>query len=74
MGLVRFAVETMKKGDCNKFLAHVQPQNVRFFIRLGWKPIGEDEIYQGLPHQLMEADLGLGADRSTQYDRGGGSE
>jgi len=54
---VKFAVETMKKGDCKIFLAQVQPQNVRFFIRLGWKPVGEEEIYQGLPHQLMEADL-----------------
>jgi putative N-acetyltransferase (TIGR04045 family) len=56
-GLVKFAVQTMKSGDCKKFLAHVQPQNVRFFIRLGWTPVGEPEIYQGFPHQLMEANL-----------------
>lgn len=56
-GLVKFAVQTMKSGDCKKFLAHVQPQNVRFFIRLGWTPIGVPETYQGMPHQLMEADL-----------------
>jgi putative N-acetyltransferase (TIGR04045 family) len=56
-GLVKFAVQTMKSGDCKKFLAYVQPQNVRFFIRLGWTPIGEPEIYHGFPHQLMEADL-----------------
>lgn len=56
-GLVRFAVQTMKSIDCKKFLAYVQPQNVRFFIRLGWTSIGEPEIYHGLPHQLMEADL-----------------
>lgn len=56
-GLVKFAVETMKSGDCKIFLAYVQPQNVRFFIRLGWTPIGEPEMYHGFPHQLMEADL-----------------
>ncbi|MEQ9619494.1 MAG: GNAT family N-acetyltransferase [Deltaproteobacteria bacterium] len=56
-GLVRFAVQTMKSGSCKKFLAYVQPQNVRFFKRLGWTPIGEAETYQGFPHQLMEADL-----------------
>jgi putative N-acetyltransferase (TIGR04045 family) len=56
-GLVKFAVKTMKSGECRKFLAYVQPQNVRFFIRLGWTPIGEPEIYHGIPHQLMEADL-----------------
>lgn len=56
-GLVKFAVKTMKSGECKRFLAYVQPQNVRFFIRLGWTPIGEPQIYHGLPHQLMEADL-----------------
>lgn len=56
-GLVRFAVETMKSGECGEFFAYVQPQNVRFFERLGWEPVGELETYQGLPHQLMKADL-----------------
>lgn len=56
-GLVRFAVKTMKSGECKNFCAYVQPQNVRFFQRLGWEPVGEPETYQGLPHQLMKADL-----------------
>ncbi|MCK5391959.1 MAG: radical SAM protein, partial [Deltaproteobacteria bacterium] len=56
-GLVKFAVETIKSTDCKTFLAYVQPQNVRFFIRLGWSPIGELEIYQGSLHQLMKAKL-----------------
>jgi len=56
-GLVKFAVETIKSTDCNTFLAYVQPQNVRFFIRLGWSPIGELEMYQGSLHQLMKAKL-----------------
>ena len=55
--LVKFAVETIKKTDCKTFLAYVQPQNVRFFIRLGWSKIGDTEIYQGKPHQLMQANL-----------------
>jgi putative N-acetyltransferase (TIGR04045 family) len=55
--LVRFAVKTVKSRGCKKFLAYIQPQNVRFFERLGWKMIGEPVIYHGFPHQLMEADL-----------------
>lgn len=56
-GLVKFAVKTMKSGNCKKFLAYVQPRNVRFFKRLGWTAIGEPVVYEGSPHQLMEADL-----------------
>jgi putative N-acetyltransferase (TIGR04045 family) len=56
--LVRFAVNTVKSRGCERFFAYVQPQNVRFFERLNWKPVGEQTIYQGIPHQLMEADLG----------------
>ena len=56
-GLVKFAVETINSTDCKTFLAYVQPQNVRFFIRLGWSPVGDLEIYQGRPHQLMNANL-----------------
>jgi len=56
-GLVKFAVETIKKTDCDTFLAYVQPQNVRFFIRLGWSKVGDLKTYQGQPHQLMQADL-----------------
>ncbi len=56
-GLVRFAVKTMKSQDCKNFHAYVQPQNVRFFKRLGWEPVGEPKTYQGLLHQLMKADL-----------------
>jgi len=56
-GLVKFAVETIKSTDCKIFLAYVQPQNVRFFIRLGWSRVGDLETYQGQPHQLMKANL-----------------
>lgn len=57
-GLVRFAVETVKSKGCKKFLAYVQPQNVNFFRRLDWMPVGEPVVYEGITHQLMEADLG----------------
>lgn len=56
-GLVRFAVETVKSRGCKKFLAYVQPQNVNFFKRLDWKPVGGPVEYEGITHQLMEADL-----------------
>ena len=56
-GLVRFAVKTVKSKGCKKFLAYVQPQNVNFFMRLDWKPVGETAVYEGIAHQLMEADL-----------------
>ena len=55
--LVRFAVSTAKSQGCKKFLAYIQPNNVRFFERLDWENIGEPIIYQGIPHQLMEANL-----------------
>ncbi len=55
--LVRLAVKTVKSRGCKKFLAYIQPQNVKFFERLDWKTIGEPVIYQDLAHQLMEADL-----------------
>jgi len=56
--LVRFAVESVKSRGCTKFLAYVQPQNVKFFERLDWKSIGEMFIHHEKLHQLMEADLG----------------
>lgn len=55
--LVRFAVSTAKSKGCKKFLAYIQPNNVRFFQRLDWEKLGEPIIYQGMPHQLMEANL-----------------
>ena len=58
--LVKFAVETVKARGCERFIAYVQPQNVRFFERLGWKRSGKPLIYHERPHQLMEAELGTG--------------
>ncbi len=55
--LVRFAVSTAKSRGCRKFLAYIQPNNVRFFERLDWQKVGEPIIYQGIKHQMMEANL-----------------
>ena len=50
------AVTTANGLGCDRFLATVQIQNVRFFQRLHWSSIDELEI-QGIRHHLMEADL-----------------
>jgi putative N-acetyltransferase (TIGR04045 family) len=55
--LVRLAVATVKSAGCKQFLAYIQPQNVHFFEKLGWRSLGPPVPYQGLAHQLMEADL-----------------
>jgi hypothetical protein len=36
---------------------YIQENNVSFFKKLGWKPVGPLENYVNRPHQLMEADL-----------------
>ena len=55
--LVKAAVETVKQRGCTKFLAHIQPQNVRFFSKLGWLPTGTKAIVGGLIHHEMRANL-----------------
>jgi putative N-acetyltransferase (TIGR04045 family) len=55
-GLIWKAVTTAHGWGCDRFLATVQLQNVRFFQRLHWASIEALEI-RGLPHHLMEADL-----------------
>jgi putative N-acetyltransferase (TIGR04045 family) len=55
-GLIWKAVTTANGWGCDRFLATVQNQNVRFFQRLHWSSIEELEI-QGIGHHLMEADL-----------------
>ena len=51
------AEATVIAHGCRQFLAYIQPQNTRFFERLGWRPLGDPVIYQGQPHQLMQASL-----------------
>ncbi len=55
-GLIWKAVTTAHGWGCDRFLATVQIQNVRFFQRLHWSSIDELDI-KGIRHHLMEADL-----------------
>ncbi|MBW4515758.1 MAG: GNAT family N-acetyltransferase [Timaviella obliquedivisa GSE-PSE-MK23-08B] len=55
-GLIHQAVTTAHGWGCDRFLATVQSQNVRFFQRLHWTSLEELHLC-GLNHALMEADL-----------------
>jgi putative N-acetyltransferase (TIGR04045 family) len=55
-GLIHQAVSTANAWGCDRFLATVQIQNVRFFQRLHWASLEEIEIL-GIAHYLMQADL-----------------
>lgn len=55
-GLIYKAVTTAHGWGCDRFLATVQRQNVRFFRRLHWQSL-QDITLQDHPHQLMQADL-----------------
>lgn len=55
-GLIYKAVTTANTWGCDRFLATVQLQNVRFFRRQHWESLEEISICDR-PHHLMEADL-----------------
>ncbi|TVP64981.1 MAG: GNAT family N-acetyltransferase [Leptolyngbya sp. LCM1.Bin17] len=55
-GLIHKAVTTAHGWGCDRFLATVQRQNVRFFRRLHWASLDELVIREH-PHHLMAADL-----------------
>ncbi|WP_373545355.1 MSMEG_0567/Sll0786 family nitrogen starvation N-acetyltransferase [Chamaesiphon sp.] len=55
-GLINKAVTTANAWGCDRFLATVQIQNVRFFQRLHWHSLEEIEI-RGITHHLMQANL-----------------
>ena len=55
--LVKKAMKTVRERGCKTFHAYIQPQNVRFFARLRWKPTGEELSIKGVPHCVMKADL-----------------
>ncbi len=55
--LVKEAMREVKIRGCKRFLAYVQPKNIRYFKRLGWNEVNGILLYLGRPHQLMEADL-----------------
>lgn len=55
-GLIQKAVTTANTWGCDRFLATVQEQNVRFFQRLHWASL-EEMLLCDRTHHLMEADL-----------------
>jgi putative N-acetyltransferase (TIGR04045 family) len=55
-GLIYKAVTTANTWGCDRFLATVQLQNVRFFQRQHWASLEEISVCDR-PHHLMEADL-----------------
>jgi putative N-acetyltransferase (TIGR04045 family) len=59
--LVRFAVRTAGERGGRLMIAHIQPQNVGFFRRLGWRTEGGPEDFVGRTHQKMAIRLGPGA-------------
>ncbi|QEW18019.1 hypothetical protein LA6_000176 [Marinibacterium anthonyi] len=54
--LIRLAVRTANARGCDRFLAHVQMQNVALFERLHWQSL-EQVTFHGAPHMKMQADL-----------------
>ncbi len=55
--LVRFAVRTAGELGGELMVAFIQPQNVEFFHKLGWRTTGTPRDHVGLPHQRMVIDL-----------------
>ena len=55
--LVKEAMKTVKSNGANCFLAFIQVRNVRYFQRLGWRPVGPALLHHRALHQKMEADL-----------------
>ena len=55
--LVRYAVRTAGEAGGSLMIAHIQPQNVTFFQRLGWHPVGEPGAFAGRIHQQMAIGL-----------------
>lgn len=54
--LIRLAVSRAHALGCERFLAHVQMQNVPLFRKLGWRLLDETAIH-GRPHARMQAGL-----------------
>jgi putative N-acetyltransferase (TIGR04045 family) len=55
--LVRFAVRTAGQREGRLMVAYIQPRNIGFFRRLGWRAVGRPEEYVGRTHQRMEIEL-----------------
>ncbi len=55
--LVKEAMKRVKKRGCRNFTAKIQANNISFFKKCGWEPIGAIKDHFGLPHIEMRADL-----------------
>jgi putative N-acetyltransferase (TIGR04045 family) len=55
--LVRLAVALAGERGGSRMEALVQAPNVRFFVHLGWSPIGEPADHLGVLHQRMSITL-----------------
>jgi putative N-acetyltransferase (TIGR04045 family) len=64
--LIRLAVSSAHARGCNRFLAHVQAQNVPLFRRLRWRSLEQLHIH-GREHHLMQADLNHYPPCATPY-------
>ena len=51
------AEKTVADRGAKRFLAYIQPNNVRFFERLNWRKLDQPVTHFGSIHQLMEASL-----------------
>lgn len=56
VSLIRLAVSSANARGCQRFLAHVQSQNVPLFERLNWTSLEVVDLH-GREHHRMEADL-----------------
>jgi len=57
VSLCKLAEKTVASRGAKRFLAYIQPQNVRFFQGLHWRNVGKPVMHCGLLHQLMQASL-----------------
>ncbi|MEE2876492.1 MAG: MSMEG_0567/Sll0786 family nitrogen starvation N-acetyltransferase [Candidatus Neomarinimicrobiota bacterium] len=57
VSLCKLAEKTVADRGAKRFLAYVQPQNVRFFEGLRWRKVGKPVMHFELLHQLMQASL-----------------
>lgn len=64
--LIRLAVSSARGLGCERFLAHVQSQNVPMFERLAWRAL-QPETLHGRAHHLMQADLAAYAPCAAPY-------
>lgn len=55
-GLIKLAVRSASALGCQQFNALVQPQNEKFFQRLNWLSVGNQQV-QGVEHVWMQAQL-----------------